>query len=155
MLLILAPAAVQADQEVPGALLQHGLHVPHQLDAGRGPHGGHSEASVGVASHKADRDRHGLIYSKLLTTLLPLSVPVSFLVLERIKFREEKKNYSKMNSHYVYMFFGRNLDSGNHGVRSGLRADDVVRGEARAGVHVSLHPCHPDHGRHDRLLLSP
>ena len=79
MLLLLAAAAVQAHQEVPGALLQHGLHVPHQFTAGRGPHGGHPEASFGVGSDEAAGDRYGLIYSKLMTTLLSLSVVISSL----------------------------------------------------------------------------
>ena len=59
-----------------------------------------------------------------------------------------KSKFMELNKGLIYV-------SGSHGVRSGLRADDVVRGEERAGVHVSLHPCHPDHGCHDGFLLSP
>lgn len=65
LLLPVAAAAKQADEEVPGPLLQHRLHVLHQHAAGRSADGDDREARIGLDHHKQAGDRHNIVFGKI------------------------------------------------------------------------------------------
>ena len=65
LLLPVAAAAKQADEEVPSPLLQHRLHVLHQHAAGRSADGDDREARIGLDHHKEAGDRHNIVFGKI------------------------------------------------------------------------------------------